>query len=162
MKLKRRKIKRGRVEIIPMIDTVVILLIFYMTFSRFASMSKTASITLPDSMAGDEFRKESNQVIVNMISLDEVMIGEGKFTLKDLPGVLRSYFDQLSRIDAPMAVAIKSGDKKPSIILRAGKEMPYKDLNAFMKICTKVNMRGLVPEKGPQAITEVTFATLEK
>ena len=31
MKLKRRRVKRGRVEIIPMIDTIVILLIFYMT-----------------------------------------------------------------------------------------------------------------------------------
>ena len=30
MKIKRRKVKRGRVEIIPLIDTIVILLIFYM------------------------------------------------------------------------------------------------------------------------------------
>lgn len=162
MKLKRRKIKRGRVEIIPMIDTVVILLIFYMTFSRFAEANRSASIKLPDSVSGDEFRKEANQVIINMVSVDEVLIGEGKYTLEQLPGVMRSYFDQLTRFDPPMAAAIKSGDKKPSIILRANRDMSYKDLNAFMKICTKINLQGLVPEKGPQAITEVTFATLEK
>jgi biopolymer transport protein ExbD len=162
MKLKRRKIKRGRVEIIPMIDTVVILLIFYMTFSRFAEANRSAAIHLPDSVSGDEFRKETNQIIVNMVSVDEVLVGEGKFTLPQIPGVLRSYFDQLSRIDPAMATAIKKGDKKPSIILRANRDMQYKDLNAFMKVCTKIDLRGLVPEKGPQAISEVTFATLEK
>ena len=162
MKLKRRKIKRGRVEIIPMIDTVVILLIFYMTFSRFAEANRSARIKLPDSRAGDEFRKESNQVIVNMVSVDDVSIGENKYALKDLPGVMRSYFDQLSRIDPPMAAAIKTGDKKPSIILRANRDMSYKDLNTFMKTCTKINLSGLVPEKAPKAISEVTFATLEK
>ena len=162
MKLKRRKIRRGRVEIIPMIDTVVILLIFYMTFSRFAEMNQSAKIKLPDSRSGDEFRKESNQVIVNMVNVDEVMVGENKYTIKDLPRILRAYFEQLSRFDPSMATAIKNGDKKPSIILRANREMAYKDLNSFMKICTKVNMSGLVPQHGPQAITEVTFATMEK
>jgi biopolymer transport protein ExbD len=162
MKLKRRKIKRGRVEIIPMIDTVVILLIFYMTFSRFAEANRSAAITLPDSVSGDEFRKEPNQVIINMVSVDEVLVGENKFTLQQIPGVMRSYFEQLSKIDPQMAAAIKTGEKKPSIILRADRTMSYKDLNAFMKICTKINLQGLVPTKGPQAISEVTFATLEK
>ena len=52
MKLKRRKVKRGRVEIIPMIDTIVILLIFYMTFSRFAEATREANLKLPESRAG--------------------------------------------------------------------------------------------------------------
>jgi biopolymer transport protein ExbD len=162
MKFKRRKIKRGRVEVIPMIDTVVILLIFYMTFSRFAEMSQSGSIKLPDSRAGDDFRKGSNQVIVNMISADKVMVGEGRCAVKDLPGVLRSYFERLVQIDPRMAAAIRSGKEKPSVILRGDRAMAYKDLNSFMKICTKVNMQGLVPDTAPNAITEVTFATMEK
>ena len=41
MKLARRTVKRGRVEIIPMIDTILILLIFYMSFSSFRSSSSS-------------------------------------------------------------------------------------------------------------------------
>ena len=74
MKLKRRRIKRGRIEIIPMIDTIVILLIFYMTFSRFAEASRESSVQLPAARAGDEFQQLPNQVIVNMYSQNEVYI----------------------------------------------------------------------------------------
>jgi biopolymer transport protein ExbD len=163
MKLKRRKIKRGRVEIIPMIDTVVILLIFYMTFSRFAQMSQSASIKLPDSVSGDESRKDSNQVVVNMVSTDKVLIGENEYPLSELPRVMWGYFStSLPRLDPAMASKIKSGEKKPAIILRANKDMTYRDLNTFMKTCTKINLTGLVPDKAPKAIADVTFATLEK
>ena len=47
MKLERRTIKRGRVEIIPLIDTILILLIFYMTFSTFTEPEKRIDATLP-------------------------------------------------------------------------------------------------------------------
>jgi biopolymer transport protein ExbD len=47
MKLKRRAMKRGRVEIIPMIDTILILLIFYMSFSTFTKREKRIDAKLP-------------------------------------------------------------------------------------------------------------------
>ena len=47
MKLKRRTLKRGRVEIIPMIDTILILLIFYMSFSTFSAKEKRIDAKLP-------------------------------------------------------------------------------------------------------------------
>jgi biopolymer transport protein ExbD len=47
MKLKRRVLKRGRVEIIPMIDTILILLIFYMSFSTFSAKEKRIDAKLP-------------------------------------------------------------------------------------------------------------------
>ena len=47
MKLNRRPIKRGRVEIIPMIDTILILLIFYMSFSTFTKREKRIDAKLP-------------------------------------------------------------------------------------------------------------------
>ena len=75
MVIKRRKIKRGRVEIIPMVDTIVILLIFYMTFSRFAEMVYDAKVELPSSVAGDEFEKRPDQIIVNMFSGDDIRVG---------------------------------------------------------------------------------------
>ena len=47
MKLQRRSPKRGRVEIIPMIDTILILLIFYMSFSTFSAAEKRIDSRLP-------------------------------------------------------------------------------------------------------------------
>lgn len=47
MKLKRRAIKRGRIEIIPLIDTILILLIFYMSFSTFEAKEKRIDAKMP-------------------------------------------------------------------------------------------------------------------
>ena len=47
MKFQRRSPKRGRVEIIPMIDTILILLIFYMSFSTFGATEKRIDSRLP-------------------------------------------------------------------------------------------------------------------
>lgn len=47
MKLPRRAVKRGRVEIIPLIDTILILLIFFMSFSSFSAKEKRLDSRLP-------------------------------------------------------------------------------------------------------------------
>lgn len=137
MKFKRRKIKRGRVEIIPMIDTIVILLVFYMTFARFAQAQR-AQLKLPKSKAGDDFAQKEGQVIINMLNTDEVIVDQQTHKTADLPGILRR---------------IKASDpekyKNLSVILRGSKTMKYKDLSDFMKACSKAQ------------IADVTFATIE-
>ena len=138
MKLKRRKVKRGRVEIIPMIDTIVILLIFYMTFSRFAEATRETNLKLPESRAGDEFKQLPNQVIINMYSAEDVTVDRRHYKVAEIPEFLRS----LKQGD------LKSG--KVSVILRGSRDMAYKDLSDFMKACAAAK------------ITDVTFTTLEK
>ena len=137
MKLKRRKIKRGRIEIIPMIDTIVILLIFYMTFSRFAEATRDANLKLPESRAGDEFKQLPNQVIINMYTADEVFLEKVKYRVDDIPGVLH----QIKQLDPKFT--------NMAVILRASKDMTYTDLSSFMKACAKAG------------IAEVTFTTLD-
>jgi len=136
MKLKRRKIKRGRIEIIPMIDTVVILLIFYMTFSRFAEASRQAGLTLPTSRAGKDAVQAENQVVVNMFKSDEVYVSKVRYNISDLPSVLQ-------RIKANPKF------KDLSVILRGHTNMKYTDLSDFLRACAKAK------------ITDVTFATTE-
>lgn len=137
MKLKRRRIKRGRIEIIPMIDTIVILLIFYMTFSRFAEATREANLTLPESRAGDEFKQLPNQVVINMFSADNVSINKTKYKIEDVPALLR----QIKQSDPQFA--------NMSVILRGSRDMTYADLSGFMKACAKAG------------IVDVTFTTLE-
>ncbi|MEI6084458.1 MAG: biopolymer transporter ExbD [Verrucomicrobiota bacterium] len=137
MKLKRRKIKRGRVEIIPMIDTIVILLIFYMTFSRFAEASKEANLKLPKSKAGVD-NKEGGpvQVVLNMYSKDKVILNKEQIPIEDLPARLMN---------------IKKDPKyaKMLVVLRGDRNMTYADLSAFMKACAKARL------------ADVTFTTEE-
>lgn len=137
MKVKRRHVRRARIEIIPMIDTIVILLIFYMTFSRFAEASRESKLVLPSSRAGDEFKQLPNQVILNMYSADDVLLDKVKYKADEVPNLLRK---------------IKQSDPKfanMSVILRGSKDMTYTDLSAFMKACAK------------SGIADVTFTTLE-
>ena len=140
MKLKRRRIKRGRVEIIPMIDTIVILLVFYMTFSRFSEAAKEQTLKLPDSIAGDEFKQLPGQVMINMFSKDQILISKKNYTLEELPDFLQGLRDQ---------DPARYGNGKMSLILRGSREMSYADLSAFMKACAK------------SRIADVTFATQE-
>ncbi|HVM59584.1 MAG TPA: biopolymer transporter ExbD [Verrucomicrobiae bacterium] len=136
MKVKRRNIRRARIEIIPMIDTIVILLIFYMSFSRFAEAERAAGIKLPIALAGDSLEKLPNQIIVNMTSADTVTINGRSCHINDLPDLLR-------RLQA-------SHPKLDSIILRGSRTMTYRDLNAFMLACSRTG------------VADVTFATVDK
>ena len=138
MKLKRRRVKRGRVEIIPMIDTIVILLIFYMTFSRFTEATRSAKVKLPESVAGDEFKKLPNQLIVNMFSAEDINVGGQQYKIDDLPTIIRN----LKASDPEMA--------NMSIILRGDRDMSYTDLSEFMRQCAKAG------------VADVAFTALEK
>jgi biopolymer transport protein ExbD len=137
MKLKRRTIRRGRIEIIPMIDTIVILLIFYMTFSRFAEATREANLKLPASRAGDEFKQLPNQVILNMYSADEVFFAKARYNVEDVPALLLRIKQRNPRF------------ANLSIILRGSRNMTYADLSGFMKACAQAG------------IADVTFTTLE-
>ncbi len=161
MKIKRRTVKRGRIEIIPLIDTIVILLIFYMTFSRFAEAQREAALKLPESRAGDEFKKLPQQVIVNMHSSEHVSIGGVKYKVAELPNIIRNYYANLGRTDPLLAKKLKDGDVKPSIILRGSRDMAYKDLSDFMKVCAKTDLREFLPAGSPPGVTEVTFTADE-
>jgi biopolymer transport protein ExbD len=140
MKLQRRNVKRGRIEIIPMIDTIVILLIFYMSFSRFVEQTREASIKLPGSYAGDEFRQLPYQVIVNMYDRDKMSIDKSEYTVRELAPLLRGYKAKFKE-ENPKA--------NMTVVLRANKDMTYKDLSGFMRGVAKAG------------IADVTFATLD-
>jgi len=136
MKVKRRNIRRARIEIIPMIDTIVILLIFYMSFSRFAEVERQAGIKLPIALVGDPFEKLPNQIIVNMSSSDNMTIDGQRYRLDDLPDLLR----RLQSVHPSLN----------SLVLRGSRAMTYQDLSAFMTVCSKAG------------IADVAFATVPK
>ncbi|MCS7048321.1 MAG: biopolymer transporter ExbD [Verrucomicrobiae bacterium] len=138
MKLKRRKIKRGRIEIIPMIDTIVILLIFYMTFSRFVEAAREGAIKLPESRAGQTLELRSGHVVVNLIEKDTIIVDKVEYRLAQLPQLLQLFREKLAK------------DEQITVVLRADRHnVTYRDISEFMKMCAKAG------------VINVTFATLE-
>lgn len=124
-----------------MIDTIVILLIFYMSFSRFVEQTREASIELPKSRSGDEFRQIPAQVIVNMFDRDKLSIDKNEYTIDQLTDLLRGFRAKFKE---------EFPDTQMNVVLRANHDMVYNDLSAFMRACAKAQ------------VADVTFATLER
>ena len=66
MKLKHRFLKRGRVEIIPMIDTILILLIFYMSFSTLGRTEKRLDVRMPPTRPGADIGVSTETFLVSL------------------------------------------------------------------------------------------------
>jgi hypothetical protein len=76
MKFKRRHTRRGRIEIIPMIDTILILLIFYMTFSGFTQKEKRIDVKMPlISRTAKSSTRNVLDVILHVYDKNKIVVG---------------------------------------------------------------------------------------
>jgi biopolymer transport protein ExbD len=139
MKLKRRSLQRGRVEIIPMIDTLLILLIFYMSFSTFARKEKRIDAKLP---------LLSTTVPPAQAPLDIVLHinGGDKITVNGV-----NTFDMLSLRDA--LAQLSSIGQDLTIVIEAEPDASYQDVIDTLDACAqahqaKVAFRPLVDKVG--------------
>ena len=102
MKLSRSHPKRGRVEMIPMIDTILILLIFYMSFSSFHRPEQRLDVPLAfhpgrgDVVQLNLHVRDENHIQVNQ--------GEARFTVAALRDALATY----ASVQLPVAVTIEA------------------------------------------------------
>ena len=91
MKFQRRNLKRGRVEIIPMIDTILILLIFYMSFSTFSTKEKRIDSRLPliAKATATAPTKVPLDLAIHVIDNDHITVNGGSpFDANDLRGTM--------------------------------------------------------------------------
>ena len=74
MKLKRRNVKRGRIEIIPMIDTIFFLLVFFMISTLSMARYSGLAVNLPKAATGQQQPSESAAVTIapdGKVSIDK-------------------------------------------------------------------------------------------
>lgn len=74
MRIQRRSMKKARIEIIPMIDTIFFLLVFFMISSLSMSRFKGMPVNLPKAASGQQAPAESAAVTIdktNRIFLDK-------------------------------------------------------------------------------------------
>jgi biopolymer transport protein ExbD len=126
MKLTRRARKRGRVEIIPMIDTILILLIFYMSFSTFRKKEKRIDAKLPSIVT---------KVAPTQVTLDIVL------HVKDRDNIIvngANTFDILSLRDAMMQLAAVG--QKTTVIIEAEPNTSYQDVIGALDACAQAHL----------------------
>jgi len=65
MRIQRRSMKKARIEIIPMIDTIFFLLVFFMISTLSMSQYKGMSVNLPKSASGQQAPAESAAITID-------------------------------------------------------------------------------------------------
>ena len=65
MRIQRRTIKKARIEIIPMIDTIFFLLVFFMISTLSMTQFKGMPVNLPKAASGQQAPAESAAVTIN-------------------------------------------------------------------------------------------------
>jgi len=84
MRLQRRNMKKARIEIIPMIDTIFFLLIFFMISTLSMSQFKGMPVNLPKAASGQQAPAESaaitidkaGRLFLNRQAIDKSALGE--------------------------------------------------------------------------------------
>jgi biopolymer transport protein ExbD len=145
MKLPRRTSKRGRVEIIPMIDTILILLIFYMSFSTFAAKEKRIDSRLPviakaSSQAPTEVPMD---LTIHVHDLDHMLVNGAPVE----SAYLRTAMMQMG-----------STGQKATIVIEAEPETSYQAVINALDACAQAHMTNVAfrplsdkaPDKAPE------------
>jgi biopolymer transport protein ExbD len=84
MRIQRRSMKKARIEIIPMIDTIFFLLVFFMISTLSMTQFKGMPVNLPKAAAGQQAPAESaaitidkdGRLFLNQQAIDKVGLGE--------------------------------------------------------------------------------------
>ena len=84
MRIQRRSIKKARIEIIPMIDTIFFLLVFFMISTLSMTQFKGMPVNLPKAVSGQQAPAESAAVTIdkdgrlflNQQAIDKTALGD--------------------------------------------------------------------------------------
>lgn len=123
MKLPRHSSKRGRVEIIPLIDTVLILLIFYMSFSTFQKKEQHLRAPLP---VFTDKGPPPVEVLIQIRSTGELTVNETVYDAATLHHLLGT---------------IAVTDPRTSVIISADPTTKYHAVIRAMDVCAQANLR---------------------
>ena len=84
MRIQRRSIKKARIEIIPMIDTIFFLLVFFMISTLSMTQFRGMPVNLPKAASGQQAPAESaaitinkdHQIFLDKQAVDQATLGE--------------------------------------------------------------------------------------
>jgi len=142
MKLKRRHVKRGRVEVIPMIDTILILLIFYMSFSTFTKKEKRIDAKLPlVAKAGIPSNKIVMDLTLHVKDKNNIMVnGQAGYDSETVRNAMMSF---------------SAIGQEATIVIEGEPDTPYQAVVSVLDACAQAKLEKVafrpLPEKADAA-----------
>jgi biopolymer transport protein ExbD len=127
MKLKRRHTRRGRIEIIPMIDTILILLIFYMTFSSFTQKEKRMDVKMPlISRTMKVIPNDTPNVVLHVYDKNKIMVGGSQHDMATLRETMMGF---------------ASIGQDMTVVIEAEPDTPYEDVIGALDACAMAHLK---------------------
>ena len=87
MRIQRRSSKKARIEIIPMIDTIFFLLVFFMISTLSMSQYRGMPVNLPKAASGQQAPAESAAITID--KTNQVFLDKRAVDKAELPDLLR-------------------------------------------------------------------------
>ena len=112
-------------QIAPMVDILLVLLVFFIVTWNFAITENELDVKVPTASAAKEQQSLTDQTVLNVRKNGTVVMNRKELTLDQL----RDKLTRLSEINPDYA-----------IILRGDKQLPYENLMTVMDICRQANI----------------------
>ena len=96
MRIQRRSIKKARIEIIPMIDTIFFLLVFFMISTLSMAQYRGMPVNLPKAASGQQAPAESAAITIDKDS--RIFLNKEEVDQAALTALLRQYVEQNSDV----------------------------------------------------------------
>lgn len=120
MKFQRRNKRSARVDIVPMIDVIFFLLIFFMLFARFETTGTGIPVDLPK--AATASAQSSKEIMITITKHLQMYFNETMVSRNEL--------------EAYIADALKDNPSRP-VIIKADKEVQYENIIMVMDMVGK-------------------------
>jgi biopolymer transport protein ExbD len=124
------RIKKGRgmmqIPVIPLVDTVFNLLIFFLVATKIAQAEHELALELPNAAHALPLTSKPNEMVINIDSHGDFFIFAQPVTLRELDNVLRT-----ARVDNP---------KRP-VVVRVDRRCRSQSLVTAMDACTRARIR---------------------
>jgi len=133
MRLSRFEPKRARIELIPMIDTMVFLLVFFMIASLAMTRQKGLSVNLPAAQSGRDPEYADRTVVVTIRADGGIYLNKTPLARRDLPAALAAYL----RRDPKVVVVINADARVRHGEVIAAMDAAKQAGAAYMAIATK-------------------------
>lgn len=127
MRFRRRLSPNANVDLVPMIDVVFQLVIFFMLTSTFV-MTPGIAIDLPESSSSEPV--VINRLVVTVVSSREIYINQQPVTLETMQAALD-------------AVAPEDDDQPLSVIIEGDSTVPYQTMVQILDVLRRNGYRGV-------------------
>jgi len=124
------QIKKGRaldsLNLTPLIDVVFLLLIFFLVATRFAQDDRELPLQLPSAASAMPMTAEPTELVINVDSAGQYMIGGERMSIERVEVVLRR-----SVTDNPI---------NQIVVIRGDRNVAFQAVVSVLDLCTKLKV----------------------